>query len=225
MRYMTDGAGKILLIKMSHMKKVTIMLLLLLATISGNAQVKLDDVVKPGTKLIYGVEANGKNYDFIVAIKDKKGTAFNWEMTAPVGMKGKIIHTPKALEDGYKMWNLFGAGTKKLDDQTLSVWISQNLLKVYSKGNSDPVKLYIYGDNSEPVTMASVKEKTLKIIVDGKEVSTVTQLVMPVKQVNNVWKIDAESEDFFMFNNSASFPVIVCMHAGFTIRLKEVRTK
>jgi hypothetical protein len=61
--------------------------------------------------------------------------------------------------------------------------------------------------------------------VDGKEVTIAYRLVMPVKVENNTWVIDKNNDDYFMFNNSASFPIIINMHDHFMLVLKEVRSK
>jgi hypothetical protein len=53
------------------MKKLMFIMLLLFCAAQSNAQVRLEDIVKPGTQLIYGVESDGNKYDFIVTLKDK----------------------------------------------------------------------------------------------------------------------------------------------------------
>jgi hypothetical protein len=207
------------------MKKLMFIMLLLFCAAQSNAQVRLEDIVKPGTRLIYGVESDGNKYDFIVTVKDKKGTSFEWEMTSPANMKGKIIHTPLAMQNGYKMWNYFQSETKKLDDQTLSVWISQKIFRALNDPSGDPVKIGMYGLQDEPLDMANVKEMSSKIRVDGKDVTIGYRLVMPVKLENNTWVIDKNNDDYLMFNNSASFPIIINMHDRFMLVLKEVRSK
>jgi hypothetical protein len=146
-------------------------------------------------------------------------------MTSPANMKGKIIHTPLAMQNGYKMWNYFQSETKKLDDQTLSVWISQKIFRALNDPSGDPVKIGMYGLQDEPLDMANVKEMSSKIRVDGKDVTIGYRLVMPVKLENNTWVIDKNNDDYLMFNNSASFPIIINMHDRFMLVLKEVRSK
>ena len=64
------------------MKKIfSLFSLLILATVSF-AQVNLQTLIKPGTKLIYAVEAGAEKYDFIVTVKALvPALVFDWEMT------------------------------------------------------------------------------------------------------------------------------------------------
>jgi hypothetical protein len=206
------------------MKRYILGLLMLAATIAANAQVKLEDIVKPGTKLVYAVEANGSSYDFIVTIKDKNGSSFEWKMTAPASISGKIIHTPAALRSGYNMWNMFNNGEKTLSDNTLSVWLSQDVLKAFSEKGKD-VEVGMYGANAPALKMRSTGESDLEITVDGKTVKIQEKMVKPFTMDRGFAKPDESKDAWFTYNNSADFPVILRMSVGFNLHLKAVITK
>ena len=184
---------------------------------------KLEEVVKPGTRLIYSVKSDQGDYDFIVTIRDLKGTSFDWEMTAPASIKGTIKHTPKALAGAFKMYNFFQAETKTLDDATLSVWISQKLFNEFAKGK-DAMKVCMNNPNDEPALMKQVVDGDLTVKVDGNATIIHDRFVKPARKAKDKWIIDPTIDDYFTYYNSAAFPIICRMHTNFTLTLKEVKT-
>lgn len=203
--------------------KQLVLAVLTSACMSAYGQVKLEEVVKPGTKLIYGVISDRGNYDFIVTVKDMKGSSFEWEMTAPINMKGEIIHTSKALKTAYKMYNYFQAETKTLDDQTMAVWLSEKMFKDITKGK-DAVKVCMYNPLDEPSLMKDFQQGYLVIKVDGDGTAINDRFVKPAKKVKDKWIMDMSSGDYFTYYNSPALPIIVRLHTNFTITLKEVQT-
>ena len=196
-----------------------------LFALQANAQVKLENIVKPGTKLIYAVEAGGKKYDFIVTVKDLKGSSFDWEMTDPVNISGTIIHTPKALANANTMYNFFQPGTKKLDDKTLSVWLSKKVYEHLSKTAGKPIKIYVYGPGKDPLDMGTFTGSVpLEVIIDGKTENISTELVKPLVLSGRDYVPD-DKDEFFSFYDSPSFPIILRLNLDFSISLKEIKTK
>ena len=103
----------ILKYKVTKMKKLFALSGLLLFTAATFAQANLQALVKPGTKLIYTVQANEQRYDFIVTVKKlTPAVEFDWEMTESASGKGSIIHTPEAMLTGNTMYNYFSPGIK-----------------------------------------------------------------------------------------------------------------
>jgi len=91
------------------------------------AQVNLQSLVKPGTKLIYAVEANGEKYDFIITVKALlPALVFDWQMTNDANSNGTITHTAQAMISANTMYNYFAPGQKTLGDDMISVWLSKN---------------------------------------------------------------------------------------------------
>ena len=148
------------------MKKITILSALLIASIFAFSQLKLETLVKPGTKLVYAVEAGSKKYDFIVTVKKLSPLVFDWKMTDPVNTSGTIIHTAKAMISANTMYNFFSPGSKKLDDKTMSVWLSKSSFAgVMKAGKGIMMKM---NTDAPPKKMgAFTGALLLEILVDG----------------------------------------------------------
>ena len=204
------------------MKKILLLQSLLILSLFSIAQVNLQTVVKPGTKLIYGVEAGEQKYDFIVTIKALvPALVFDWEMTIDKKSSGTITHTATAMIAANTLYNYFSSGGKTLDDNTLSVWISKNTFTSLTKGTKS-VMLKM-NTNEAPKKMGVTKEDPteLKIIVNGEK-ETVDQFT-----ANDLNAVNAPAEDqvYFTFASNAKMPIILQMKNGFYISLKEIKTK
>lgn len=204
------------------MKKQIFFVALMILSAFSFAQVNVQTLIKPGTRLIYAVEANEQKYNFIVTVKALvPALVFDWEMTEPVNNRGTITHTAAAMVSANTMYNFFSAGPKTLDDNTLSVWISKNVFTGLTKGaKSVMMKM---NTNEQPQKMGGAKEDPdeLHILVDGEK-ETVEEFT--AKQLNEAGG-PAGDDVYFSFANSAKMPIILRMKNGFYIGLKEIRTK
>ncbi len=198
-------------------------LFFLCAALTTHAQVKLEEIVKPGTRLIYTVKAYGDTYDFIVTVKDLKGESFDWEMTNSAKLHGTIHHTPKALQNAFKMYNYFQNEERTLDDVTLSVWLSQKIIKALIKG--DAIKICMNSPTAEPATMKQFMDGEYQVKIDGNGYKMLDKWVKPAKKVKDKWIVDPTSDDAFTYYNSATLPIILRMHTDFELALREVKTK
>jgi hypothetical protein len=204
------------------MKKICFLFSLLVFSLLSFAQVNLQTLIKPGTKLIYAVEAGEQKYDFIVTVKALvPALVFDWEMTNDNKSSGTITHTAPAMISANTLYNYFSPGAKTLDDNTLSVWISKNTFTGLTKGaKSIMLKM---NANETPKKMGVAKEdpSELKIIVNGEK-ETVEQFT-----ANDLNAANAAPEDqvYFTFSNNAKMPIILQMKNGFYIALKEIKTK
>ena len=116
------------------MKKIFLLHALLLLSCLCFAQVNLQSLIKPGTKLIYAVEANEQKYDFIVTVKAlAPALIFDWEMTDRVNNNGTITHTSTAMISANTMYNYFAPGSEILSDDMISVWLSKNTFTALTK--------------------------------------------------------------------------------------------
>ncbi|MFZ1306105.1 MAG: hypothetical protein WAR80_09700 [Ferruginibacter sp.] len=204
------------------MKKISILFSVLGLSVFSFAQVNLQTVIKPGTKLMYAVEAGAQKYDFIVTVKTLvPALVFDWEMTNDNKSSGTITHTAAAMITGNTMYNFFSPGTKMLDDNTLSVLLSKNTFTGLTKGTKN-VMLKM-NTNEAPKKMGVVKEDPaeLKIIVNGEK-ETVEEFTASDLNAANA---PAEDQVYFTFSNSPKMPIILRMKNGFSISLKEIKTK
>jgi hypothetical protein len=204
------------------MKKTALLFCFLSLSIFSFAQVNLQTLVKPGTKLIYAVEAGEQKYDFIITVKALvPALVFDWEMTDRTNNNGTITHTAAAMIAGNTLYNYFSPGAKTLDDNTLSVWISKNTFTGLTKGTKS-VMLKM-NTNEPPKKMGVTQEDPaeLKIIVNGEK-ETVEEFT-----ANDLNAVNAPAEDqvFFTFAKSPKMPIILRMKNGFYIALKEIKTK
>lgn len=204
------------------MKKICLLSFLMILSLFSFAQVNLQAVVKPGTKLIYAVEAGAEKYDFIVTVKALvPALVFDWEMTNDNKSSGTITHTATAMIAAGSMYNFFSPGAKTLDDNTLSVWISKNIFTGLTKGTKS-VMLKM-NTNEEPKKMGVTQEDPaeLKILVNGEK-ETVEEFT-----ANDLNAVNAPAEDqvYFTFAKSPKMPIILRMKNGFYIALKEIKTK
>ena len=204
------------------MKKIFFLFSLLTYSVFGFAQVNLQTLIKPGTKLIYGVEAGEQKYDFIVTVKAlMPALVFDWEMTNDKKSSGTITHTTAAMISANTLYNYFSGGAKTLDDNTLSVWISKNSFNSLTKGTKS-VMLKM-NTNETPKKMGVTEEdaKELKILVNGEK-ETVEEFT--AKDLNAL-NAPAEEQVYFTFAKNAKMPIILRMNNGFYIALKEIKTK
>ena len=204
------------------MKKSVFLFCFLSLSFLSFAQVNLQTLVKPGTKLTYAVEAGEQKYDFIITVKALvPALVFDWEMTDRANNNGTITHTAAAMITGNTLYNYFSPGTKTLDDNTLSVWLSKNTFTGLTK-ESKSVMLKM-NTNESPKKMGVIQEDPdeLKIIVNGEketiEEFTATDL--------NVINAPVEDQVYFTFATSPKMPIILRMKNGFYIALKEIKTK
>jgi hypothetical protein len=204
------------------MKKILLLHSLLTVSVFSFAQVNLQTVIKPGVKLIYAVEANEQKYDFIVTVKTlTPALVFDWQMADPVNTNGTIIHTATAMLSGNTMYNYFISGSKTLDDNTLSVWLSKNIFTGLTKGSKTVmIKMNM---NEQPKKMGVDKEdpEELHILVNGEK-ETVEEFT--AKELNEAGASMGD-DVYFSFSNSAKMPIILKMKNGFYIALKEIKTK
>lgn len=202
------------------MKKLFLLSALVVSAVFVFAQVNLQAVIKPGSRLIYGVEANGQKYDFIVTVKALvPALLFDWQMTDPININGSITHTAPAMISGNTMYNFFAPGTKTLDDNTLSVWISRNSFTALTRGTK--TAMLKMNTNESPKKMGVEQEdpKEMKIIVNGEK-ETVEEF-----EAKDMAAPSGEDRVYFTFANSAKMPIILRMQNGFYIALKEIKTK
>ena len=204
------------------MKKILMLQALLLMLTFSFAQVNLQTLVKPGTKLIYAVEAGEQKYDFIVTVKVLvPALVFDWEMTNDNKSSGTITHTAPAMIAANTLYNYFSPGAKTLDDNTLSVWISKNTFTALTKGTRSVMLKMNTNEAAKKMGVAKEDPAELKIIVNGEK-ETVEEFT-----ANDMNAAGAAAEDqvYFTFSNSPKMPIILRMKNGFYISLKEIKTK
>jgi hypothetical protein len=176
-------------------------------------------LIKPGTKLIYSVEAGAQKYDFIVTVKTiTPAVVFDWAITNDKKSSGTITHTAPAMVSANAMYNYFSPGAKILDDNTLSVWISKNTFNSLTKGTRSVMMKMNINEEARKMGVAEEDPGELKIIVDGEK-ETIEEFM-----ATDISGAGAD-QTYFTFSTSAKMPVILRMKNEFYIVLKEIKTK
>ena len=202
------------------MKKIFFLFGLLILSIFSFAQVNLQTLVKPGTKLIYAVEAGAQKYDFIVTVKALvPALIFDWEMTNDNKNAGTITHTATAMMAANTLYNYFTPGAKTLDDNTLSVWLSKNSFTALTKGTKTAMIIMNTNETNKKMGVTKEDPAELKIIVNGEK-ETVEEF-----EAKDMGVGDGQDPVYFTFATSAKMPIILRMQNGFNIALKEIKTK
>lgn len=198
------------------MKKIFLLSGLLLLSIILFPQANLQTLVKPGAKLIYAVDANGQKYDFIVTVKALvPAPVFDWQMTDPVNSSGTITQTAAAMLSANTMYNYFSSGSKTLDDNTLSVWLSKNTFTGLTKGSRNIMMKMNTSESPQKMSIRDEDPAELHILVNGEK-ETIEEMTA---------KSETGEDVYFTFPNSAKMPIILRMKNGFYLALKEIKTK
>ena len=204
------------------MKKILLLHALLILSVVSFAQVNLQALVKPGTKLIYAVEAGEQKYDFIVTVKAlTPALVFDWQMTDPVNTSGTITHTATAMISANTMYNYFSSGTKALDNNTISVWLSKNTFTNLTKESKSVMMKMNTGEPLKKMGTYKEDPDELHILINGEK-ETIEEKI--AKELN-AEGAPVGYDTFFTFFNSVKMPVILRMQNGFYIALKEIKTK
>lgn len=209
------------------MKKIFSLHVLSVLSVFSFAQVRLEGLVKPGARLIYAVEANEQRYDFIVTVKTlTPALVFDWQMTDPVNTSGTITHTATAMISANTMYNFFSSGPKTLDDNTISVWLSKNTFTGLTKGSKQVMMKMNTNEGLKKMGAAeddddNDDESEIKIIVNGEKETIGETVATELNDEGHPFSDGA----IFSFYNSAKMPVILRMKNGFSITLKEIKTK
>ncbi len=204
------------------MKKFTLLSgILLVLSLFSFAQVNLQSLIKPGTKLTYAVDANGQKYNFIVTVKALvPALVFDWEMTDRANNNGTLTHTAAAMISANTMYNYFSPGTKTLSDDMISVWLSKNTFAGLMKAGKGVMMKMNVGEAAKKMgTYTGANE--LEILVNGEKETIEEELA---NELNNEGTPTTD-DNFFTFYNSAKMPIILRMRNGFYIALKEIKTK
>ncbi len=206
--------------KTSKVKKTKKMALGAAKTLNLSLSVLKDEAtftydLKKGDKLVYHVNANGKEYDFIVAINGfdyDKGIDFNYEMTAPVSKTGRVKISPGAFHSSRKYMNQFAGGELNLTDAS-TIWLC------YDAFYDDMPKrqTMMTMDDAAPELFYRPEEDAIEHTIKFKGEMVGVEAFL----INN--KKDGTGSKEIWVHNSSSNPLIIRMNLGWTIELKEVR--
>lgn len=171
--------------------------------------------LKKGDKLVYHVNAYGKEYDFIVSINSfdyDKGIDFNYEMTPPASKTGHVKISADAFRSSRRYRNQFSGGELNLTDAS-TVWLCYDAFY----DDMPKRKTIMQMDDGDPEIFYRPDEDAVEheIKFKGEYVKVESFLI------NN--KQDGTGNKELWIHNSSSNPLIIRMDLGWTIELKEIR--
>ena len=165
-----------------------------------------------GDKLVYHVNANGNEYDFIVTLNNEsyeEGIDFNYVMTNADSTKGHVLITPNGRYKSKKYVNYFKGGELKLTN-ACTVWMSSDNVWEY------PVK-HITLDSNKEENFYYKKDNTYDPVINFKG-----KLIKPDYAVYNN-ATDGSGNKTLWVNQAPNNNLFLKMDLGWTIELKEVR--
>lgn len=166
--------------------------------------------VKEKSKLTYNVNFYGNKYQFIIDISQTEPmVAFDWAMTLnnKPNKNGNITINSEALENGYKLYNLFENGEIILDDNTTCVWVSKRLFEDIAK--EDYINNIQYSnDESSNLLVEFTRRETLAL----KNGSRVKTQLWTLENGYKIWVLDD-------INNR----LIMKMDLGWTIEIDAIQ--
>jgi hypothetical protein len=185
------------------------------------AQERLEQLVKPGTKLMYRIDLKVKSYDMRVVVKSLNPFVFDYEIIDSLNARGTITHTKGGISNGVILHNNFTAGNKVLDEKTTSLWLSDRVYSNLSKHKRRPIKMFLNGLSGEQSNIGFAKgEKDFMVRVNGKQITIQQEYAKPKIKFNR--NFETTGEEYFSYYNSAKLPLILKMRTNFYIELLDI---
>ena len=172
------------------------------------AQERLEQLVKPGTKLMYRIDLKNKSYDMRVAVKSLNPFVFDYEIIDSLNAKGTITHTKDGMSNGVVHHSNFTAGNKALDEKTTSLWLSEKVFKNLSRHKRRPIKMFLNGISGEQSNIGFAKgDKDFMVRVNGKQTTIQQEHAKP--KIKFSGNFQTTGEEHFSYYNSAQLPLIL----------------
>jgi hypothetical protein len=172
----------------------------------------VDIVIKEGTRLTYTVKAGSLTYDFVATITSTEdGLAFDWMMSDPININGKIAIKPEALQNARTYHNFFQGGTDLTFTDKSSVFLSNLIVEdLFVKGNPT-TQMNIGAGFKDYSPNAEKPSKMLHLDINGSHAHMYTK---------NIKSAQDNSEVNFI--QAGDYYLIADMHSSFSITLKYV---
>lgn len=171
-----------------------------------------EKAIKPGTQLIYDVtETNGKRYPVVVTLTSVgPEVSYEWKATGAEPKTGTVSISADAVAKAEALYIGFTGGDVKTDVET-GLIISQKVFKEVEATSTTNVK--VKGKDSPPTLLNNVIGE-YNFNLNG------TLVAIPG------WELEGGEETNYTIQvlESAKFPLIFQLNAGWRIQLVEVKT-
>ncbi len=204
--------------------KIFLLFVLVFSTNLTVAQETLEQLVKPGTALMYRIDLKEKSYDMKVVVKNLKSFEFDYEILDSANAKGTITHTAAGMANGIVLHTNFSGGTIMLDEKTTSLLISKKVFQNLSKHKRRPITMFlgkVSGESNRIGFTTGVKD--FKIRVNGNTRTIQQEYARPKIKFHK--KYETTGEEYFTFYNSPQLPLILKMRTTFYIELLDIITQ
>jgi hypothetical protein len=170
--------------------------------------------IREGTKLIYSVNTQDENYEFIVQILQMEpDRIFAYSMTNSTQTTGKVSIKKKAIESANKQINYFNGGNLVLDDAS-TIWLSkQNFHDLLTFGSTE----LVYDDGYKSI-LSSSGESIFSVKI-GESIYDIPVFIAG-ERVTNADNLPFKKS--YLLLNDRSNPLIISMDLGWKVKLKEI---
>lgn len=196
-------------------KTILLMLFALLVASTATAQnvedlSSFEKAIKPGAQLIYDVNMGGKRYQFIATLTTVADSlVFSWKTTGNDNQSGTVTTTAGALAKADALHNLFTSGDTRLDGETALV-LSKRIFNDVATTSSATVK--VNGKDDTPTVLSNVI---------GEYNFNLNGALVAIPG----WELQGGGEFNYSIQvlESAKFPLIYQLNAGFNMLLTEIK--
>jgi hypothetical protein len=203
------------------MKRLLVFLALTFGFKAVNAQEKIEQYVKAGTRLMYRIDLNNRSYDMRVTVKSLSPFVFDYDIIDSANSKGTITHTSAGMANGIVLHNNFTAGNKVLDEKTTSLWLSKRVFKNFSKHTRRPVMMFLNGLWREPSRMGYADgEKNFMVRANGRQLTIQQEYARPKIKFGRGY--ETTGTEYLTYYNSSQLPIILKLRTNFYMELLDI---
>ena len=166
-------------------------------------------MLKSGDILVYSIEENGQEYEFLATIR-KFGETISYDYTIPQKNEKGTIATPgNSVKSGFHYQNVFNSSAQKSKDKN-TLWLSKdNFRGLATKDKQTKMDM---GNGTETFIRAATSTQTINY--KGKE---------RIITIHKITSQESASLKELWVMNDISNPLITNLNGTATVTLKEVR--
>lgn len=169
-----------------------------------------EKAIKPGVQLIYDVNMGGKRYQFTATLTTiADSLVFSWKNTGGDSHSGTVTTTANALSKADALHNIFTSGDVRLDGET-ALFLSKKIFSDVSTTSSANVR--VNGKDDTPSLLSNVI---------GEYNFNLNGALVAIPG----WELQGGGELNYTIQvlESAKYPLIYQLNAGFTMLLTEIK--
>jgi hypothetical protein len=203
------------------MKKLLLFFVLTVIFHAVNAQERIEQYVKTGTRLMYRIDLNNRSYDMRVTVKSLNPFVFDYEIIDSANAKGTITHTSAGMANGIILHNNFAAGNKTLDEKTTSLLLSRRVFKNFSSHKRRPIMMFLNGLWRESSRMGYADgEKDFMVRANGRQLTIQQEYARAKIKFGRGY--ETTGTEYLTYYNSSQLPIILKLRTNFYMELLDI---